>query len=100
MKRGLALLENNGKSILENADSSFAVPSQTSDRTYEVRLLGADNRYVCTCPDFSIVRLTLVSTFMLSDYGLLSGVSYKMSQSPRSLQRMQFLAIGAVLSEL
>jgi hypothetical protein len=32
--------------------SSFAVRSQTSDKTYEVRLLGADDRYVCTCPDF------------------------------------------------
>jgi transposase-like protein len=50
MKRGLALLESNGKSILENADGSFTVPSQTSDKTYEVRLLG--DRFVCTCPDF------------------------------------------------
>jgi len=52
MKRGLALLESNGKSILENADGSFAVPSQTSDKTYEVRLVGAGDGYVCTCPDF------------------------------------------------
>ena len=44
MTRGLALLQNNGKSILENADGSFAVPSQTSDKTYEVRLLG--DKYV------------------------------------------------------
>jgi transposase-like protein len=50
MTRGLALLQNNGKSILENADGSFAVPSQTSDKTYEVRILG--DRFVCTCPDF------------------------------------------------
>jgi transposase-like protein len=50
MKRGLALLESNGKSIVENADGSFTVPSQTSDKTYEIRLLG--DRYVCTCPDF------------------------------------------------
>jgi hypothetical protein len=27
MTRGLALLENNGKSIIENADGSFAGPS-------------------------------------------------------------------------
>ncbi len=52
MKRGLALLQSNGKSIKENTDGSFTVPSQTSDRTYEVRLLGADERYVCRCPDF------------------------------------------------
>lgn len=50
MKRGLALLESNGKSILEKADGSFGVPSQTRDKTYEVRLLG--DRFVCTCPDF------------------------------------------------
>jgi putative transposase len=50
MKRGLALVESNGKSITENADGSFAVPSQTSDKTYEVRLLG--DTFVCTCPDF------------------------------------------------
>jgi putative transposase len=54
MMRGLELLQNNGKSITENADGSFTVPSRTSEKTYEVRLLGADNggRYVCTCPDF------------------------------------------------
>jgi transposase-like protein len=51
MKRGLELLQSNGKSIRENAeDGSFAVPSQTSDKTYEVRLLC--DRFVCTCPDF------------------------------------------------
>jgi putative transposase len=31
-------------------DGSFAVPSQTGNNAYEVRLLG--ERYVCTCPDF------------------------------------------------
>jgi putative transposase len=56
MKRGLALLQNNGKCILENADGSFAVPSHTSDRTYEVRLLGGD-RFVCTCPDFEYRKI-------------------------------------------
>ena len=55
MTRGLALLQNNGKSILENADGSFAVPSQTSDKTYEVTLLG--DRYVCTCPDFEYRKI-------------------------------------------
>lgn len=57
MKRGLALLESNGKSITENADGSFAVPSQTSDKTYEVRLLGAGDRYVCTCPHFEFHQI-------------------------------------------
>jgi putative transposase len=50
MTRGLALLESNGKSIKENVDGSFAIPSQTSDKTYEVRILG--DKFVCTCPDF------------------------------------------------
>ncbi|MFL6309790.1 MAG: transposase, partial [Nitrososphaera sp.] len=55
MTRGLALLENNGKSIIENADGSFAVPSQTNDIIYEVTLLG--DRFVCTCPDFEYGKI-------------------------------------------
>jgi transposase-like protein/predicted nucleic acid-binding Zn finger protein len=50
MKRGLELLESNGKQITENSDGSFQVPSQTSSKLYEVRLIGQN--YVCTCPDF------------------------------------------------
>jgi len=49
MTRGLQILES-GKTIVENADGSFAVPSQTSNATYEVRLLG--QTWVCNCPDF------------------------------------------------
>ncbi len=48
MKRGLQILES--KTIKENKDGSFAVPSQTSSTTYEVRLLG--QTWVCNCPDF------------------------------------------------
>jgi hypothetical protein len=48
MKRGLAILE--GRNIRENEDGSFAVPSQTSSKTYEVRLIGES--WVYTCPDF------------------------------------------------
>ncbi len=55
MTRGLALLQNNGKCIIENMDGSFAVPSQTSNRTYEVTLLG--DRFVCTCPDFEYRKI-------------------------------------------
>jgi hypothetical protein len=51
MMRGLTLLQNNGKSIIENLDGSFAVPSQTSDKTYEVTLLG--DRYVSVLLRFS-----------------------------------------------
>lgn len=51
MNRGLLLFQKKGKSITENQDGSWTVPSQfDSDKSYEVRLLG--ERYVCTCPDF------------------------------------------------
>jgi len=36
--------------ISENADGSFSVPSQTSDLSYQVRILG--QVWVCSCPDF------------------------------------------------
>jgi len=50
MKRGLAIFES-GKSIVENEDGSFSVPSQqTHGKSYEVRLLG--QTWACTCPDF------------------------------------------------
>lgn len=55
MKRGLALIESNGKSILENEDGALTVLSQTSDKTYEVTLLG--DRFVCTCPDFEYRKI-------------------------------------------
>lgn len=50
MERGLQILES--RSIHENADGSFTVPSQTSDRSYEVRLINNTITWVCTCPDF------------------------------------------------
>jgi transposase-like protein len=49
MMRGLELFQS-GATITEQADGSFAVPSQTGTKTYEVRVLG--QRMVCTCPDF------------------------------------------------
>jgi putative transposase len=49
MMRGMEMLQN-GMTVRENEDGSFAVPSQTSAKTYEVRILG--DRMVCTCPDF------------------------------------------------
>lgn len=39
-----------GRTVTEQADGSFAVPSQTGTKSYEVRILG--QRMVCTCPDF------------------------------------------------
>jgi len=49
MMRGLEMLQN-GTTVRENEDGSFAVPSQTGNKVYEVRILG--ERMVCTCPDF------------------------------------------------
>jgi transposase-like protein len=48
MTRGLEIMQS--KHIVENEDGSFAVPSQTSSKIYEVRLIQAN--WVCTCPDF------------------------------------------------
>lgn len=51
MKRGMAIFQSQDKTIRENEDGSFAIPSQTSANTvYEVRLL--ESIWVCTCPDF------------------------------------------------
>jgi transposase-like protein len=49
MMRGLEMFQS-GKTITEQADGSFTVPSQTGNKVYEVRILG--DHFVCTCPDF------------------------------------------------
>jgi putative transposase len=54
-ERGLLILES--RSIHENADASYAVPSQTSDRVYEVRLIQNTTTWVCTCPDFEYRKI-------------------------------------------
>jgi putative transposase len=48
MTRGLEISKT--ATIAETEDGSFSVPSQTSDASYQVRLLG--QTWVCTCPDF------------------------------------------------
>ena len=51
MMRGMDMLQN-GKTITENEDGSFSVPSQTHvNKFYEVVLFG-NERFICTCPDF------------------------------------------------
>lgn len=54
MMRGLDMLQN-GTRITELGNGAFAVPSQTGNKTYEVRLLG--ERFVCTCPDFEFRQI-------------------------------------------
>ena len=50
MKRGLEMFQN-GATVSENDDGSFAVASQTSTGVfYEVRVIS--EHFVCTCPDF------------------------------------------------
>jgi len=46
MKRGMEIFQSNGKSITENEDGSFSVPSQTQSS------IASDTIWVCTCPDF------------------------------------------------
>ena len=48
MTRGMEIAEKGV--ISENADGSFSVPSQTSNASYEVRIMG--EAWVCNCPDF------------------------------------------------
>jgi hypothetical protein len=50
MKRGLEILQT--KTITENVEGSFSVPSPThsSGIVYEIRLI--NTIWVCTCPDF------------------------------------------------
>jgi putative transposase len=48
MMRGAAIAEK--KTIAENADGSFAVPSQTVDEIV-YRVLIVDNVWACNCPD-------------------------------------------------
>lgn len=61
MKRGLEIFEEaingtSGKSIVENEDGSFNVPSQqTHGKSYEVRLI--QTTWVCTCPDFEYRKI-------------------------------------------
>ncbi len=44
------------KTILENGNGSFSVPSQTVDEVaYLVRLI--DSKYICNCPDFKFKEL-------------------------------------------
>jgi putative transposase len=51
MTKGMEMLQS-GKTITENNDESFSVPSQTqANKFYEVMLFGRE-RFVCNCPDF------------------------------------------------
>jgi putative transposase len=50
MTRGMAIF--NSKSIKENVDGTFSVPSQTNaNLTYDVK--ANDSKWTCSCPDFT-----------------------------------------------
>jgi putative transposase len=52
MDRGLALFQKANKTICENPDGSFFVPSQTVEEiAYSVKLI--ERKYSCNCPDFT-----------------------------------------------
>jgi putative transposase len=56
MMRGMEMLQN-GKTIVENKDGSFSVPSQMHvNKFYEVMLFGSE-RFVCNCPDFQYRKI-------------------------------------------
>jgi hypothetical protein len=98
MKRGLVLLENNGKSITENADGSFVVPSQTSDKTYEVRLLG--DRFVCTCPDFEYREIDACKHIHAVKLWIAVRTQLQNEPQPRSLLKILSHTIDADLFKL
>lgn len=67
MTRGIEMLHN-GKTITENEDGSFSVPSQTStDKFYEIMLLVVKDSFA-TVLIFSIERLKHASISMQSSY--------------------------------
>ncbi len=54
------------KTILENADGSFSVPSQSVEEiAYLVRLI--DGKYVCNCLDFKFNHVDVFKQFVARD---------------------------------
>lgn len=53
MMKGMAIKDNS--SIFENEDGSFAVPSQTGNGVYIVKII--DNKFVCNCADFTFRKI-------------------------------------------
>jgi transposase-like protein len=67
MMRGMDMLQN-GATITELESGAFAVPSQTSSKKYEVRILG--DRMVCTCPDFEYRQIEACKHIHLVKFAL------------------------------
>jgi hypothetical protein len=55
IESGIQILES--QSIHENTTISYTVPSQTSNRIYEVRLIQDTTTQVCTCADFEYRKI-------------------------------------------
>ncbi|MEO9277651.1 MAG: DDE-type integrase/transposase/recombinase [Nitrososphaera sp.] len=49
MMRGMAIKDSS--QIHENNDGSFAIPSQTGNKSYTIRIMG--DKFICDCPDFT-----------------------------------------------
>lgn len=68
MKRGLAIIQNNGKSIVENEDGSFlSHPSRRMVKPMKSGYLGTNS--FAPVLTLSIVKLTPVNIFTQSNYG-------------------------------
>ncbi len=82
MTRGLLLFRKKGKSITENPDGSWTVPSQFNiEITYEVRLLG--EKYVCTCPDFENREIEFCKHVHAVKFLIASQVYFEEKQKPK-----------------
>ncbi len=82
MTRGLLLFQKKGKSITENPDGSWTVPSQFNSEThYEVRLIG--EHYVCTCPDFENREIEFCKHVHAIKFLIASQVYFEEKQKPK-----------------
>ena len=82
MTRGLLLFQKKGKSITENPDGSWTVPSQFNSEThYEVRLIG--EHYVCTCPDFEQREIEFCKHVHAVKFLIASQVYFEEKQKPK-----------------
>lgn len=97
MTRGLLLFQKKGKSITENEDGSWTVPSQfDSSKSYEVRLLG--ERYVCTCPDFEQREIEFCKHVHAVKFLIASQVYFENKEKPKvfSEDSIQCVKCGSI----
>ncbi|MGI0080779.1 MAG: IS6 family transposase, partial [Nitrososphaerales archaeon] len=97
MTRGLLLFQKKGRSITENPDGSWTVPSQfNSEISYEVRLLG--EHYACTCPDFEQREIEFCKHVHAVKFLIASQVYFEEKQKPKvfSEDSVQCVKCGSI----